>query len=108
MSFFDFLKTTKKKDLEISKRIDFSKDIDILKEELAHYPNHVISRALLHACEIILMLDKKNEFLVEDNKILDFNSPDIAKLANSFVTGIMNVYLENRVEIDAALGREVH
>ena len=43
-----------------------------------------------------------------NNKILDFNSPDIAKLANSFVTGIMNVYLENRVEIDAALGREVH
>ena len=107
MRLADLLRSSKKEDFLISNS-EFSKDIDCIKEELSHYPNHVLSRALLNACKIITILDPSLEFLPEKKDLITLNQSQVGDLASSFAEKLMNVYLINKLEIDEALKREVN
>ncbi len=83
-------------------------DLDIAKRELTHYPHHVLARAFLGACRLIVLMDPENKFNPDNKLISEANDQKIIFLANEMADHVMEVYLSNKDEIDARLLRELH
>ena len=105
--------------MELIKRLMFKKtktqdsnlvvDIEITKEELRHYPHHVLCRALLGACRLLNELDPEGGFVInEESFFSEKKTKEASRLALSMTNNIMNIYLENKDEIDQALKKELH
>ena len=83
-------------------------DIEITKQELSHYPHHVLCRALLGACRVINAIDPEKKFITDDEFHSEIKNKEISCLALVMTDNIMNIYIDNKEEIDKALNMELH
>ena len=81
---------------------------EVLKEELSHYPNHVLVRALIMATRLIVLMDPNEEFIIKKNALKKFKEDDSNDLAKRFVKAIFSSYLDNKVEIDNEIKMRIH
>tara|TARA_X000000368_G_scaffold382952_1_gene340440 strand:- start:3399 stop:3722 length:324 start_codon:yes stop_codon:yes gene_type:complete len=101
-----FRKKKNQKEQEVQ---NFIMDVELTKQELSHYPHHVLCRALLGACSIIDAMDPKRQFVFDGTQdISTLKAKEIACLALSITDNVMETYLDNKKDIDEALKREVH
>ncbi len=101
-----FRKKKNQKEQEVQ---NFIMDVELTKQELSHYPHHVLCRALLGACSIIDAMDPKRQFVFDGTQVIStLKAKEIACLALSITDNVMETYLDNKKDIDEALKREVH
>ena len=84
-------------------------DMNIISQELSHFPNHVLCRALLVSCRIIDEMDPDRTFKL--NTEVDLNKRqlnEISLLAISLSSNVMQDYLDNKDQIDRQLKLKVH
>tara|TARA_X000000368_G_scaffold414807_1_gene405334 strand:+ start:66 stop:389 length:324 start_codon:yes stop_codon:yes gene_type:complete len=99
----------RKKHRKLRQVKNFMTDIELTKQELSHYPHHVLCRALLGACSIINAMDPKRQFVFDGAQdVSTLKAKEIACLALSITDNVMEVYIDNKKEIDEALNRELH
>ena len=84
-------------------------DMDIVSQELSHFPNHVLCRALLVSCRIIDAMDPDRTFKLDIEADLNKRQlNEISLLALSLSSNVMQTYLDNKDQIDRELKLKVH
>ena len=87
---------------------DFIFDIENTKQELSHFPHHVLCRALINACRIIIKVDPDQKSQIMEEVDGDIDLFEVGNMAQEMANNIMHIYVKNKDEIDKALIREVH
>ena len=99
-------KKSKRKD-QIN-NFQFQDDLETIKIELAHYPHHVLARALLAACKLIIIMDPENTFVPEPKEVSSMDKRKLILLARDISSHIMEAYLADKQEIDKELLKDLH
>lgn len=83
-------------------------NINQICEELSHYPNHVLCRALLVSCRIINEVDQDKTFESNHTEMTNRQLRDIGNFALTLTSDVMKDYLDNKEIIDQGLNKQIH
>ena len=77
--------------------------METIKIELSHFPHHVLARAFLAACRLIVILDPENSYVPDPKEVSNMDNRKLISLARDISSHIMEAYLEDKQEIDKKL-----
>ena len=84
------------------------KRFEISLEELSHYPNHVLIRALNWACRLVILMDPEDKFKIKAKHLKNLDQDEVSDLSKRLVNLTFNTYLEEKESIDKTMIRRIH
>lgn len=90
------------------KDLQFQDDLETIKIELSHFPHHVLARAFLAACRLIVIMDPENSYVPDPKEVSNMDNRKLISLARDISSHIMEAYLADKQEIDKELLKDLH
>ena len=78
------------------------------KDQINNFQFHVLARALLAACKLIIIMDPENTFVPEPKEVSSMDNRKLILLARDISSHIMEAYLADKQEIDKELLKDLH